>query len=246
MTFNINNLMTSINKSGVAKTSHFEVQILGYGTSGEERDMMFRADTAELPGRSLATAEHRFNNYGPLNKVPYGAQIYNDITVSFLLSEDLREKEYFEYWQERIVNTGAFEQGVQGRTFSRFNSKYFNDYTGSVIIRQYGSAGNLSSIHVLNEAYPTNMNPIAMSWGDDTLAKLQITFVYRNYKVAFNVGDQPRRGIGFGFSIGPGGVAGSVNLPGIGRASGIFGGVNAVQATVGDINSRVAQIRSSF
>ena len=79
-----------------------------------------------------------------------------------------------------------------------------------------------------------------------TLAKLAVTFVYRNYKVAFNIGDQPRRGIGFGFSIGPGGVAGSINLPGVGRASGVFGGINAVQATVGDINNRVAQIRSSF
>jgi hypothetical protein len=31
MTFNVNNLVSSVNKTGVAKTSHFEVQITGAG-----------------------------------------------------------------------------------------------------------------------------------------------------------------------------------------------------------------------
>lgn len=244
MTFNVNNLISSINKSGIAKNSHFEVQLQGHGSSGEERDLMFRADTAEIPGRNLATAEHRFTNYGPINKVPYGAQIYSDITISFLLSADMREKEYFELWQEKIVNTGAFEQGVEARTFSPFNTKYFNDYAGGVIVRQYGSSGELRSVYTLNEAYPINIAPVALSWGDDTPSKMSVTFAYRNYRVAFTIGDQPRRGIGFGFSIGPGGVAGNVNLPGVGSVAGIFGGIDAVQATVGSVNSRVAQIRS--
>jgi len=75
-----------------------------------------------------------------------------------------------------------------------------------------------------------------------TIMQVALSFVSTDRLV--KIGDQPRRGIGFGFSIGPGGVAGNVNLPGVGSVAGIFGGINAVQATVGDVNSRVAQIRS--
>ena len=48
MTFNVQNIVASLNKSGVAKASHFEVQITGVGESDLERDMMFRCDIAEL------------------------------------------------------------------------------------------------------------------------------------------------------------------------------------------------------
>lgn len=253
MTFNVNNLVSSINKTGVAKTSHFEVQITGAGDSVLEESMMARVDTVELPGRSLMTAEHKFSNYGPLNKVPYGGQTYGDTTLSIILSEDMREKEYFEIWQNRIVNTGAFETGsgqqdfVGGYIQSKFNTRYFDNYFGSVTIRQYGSAGELRSIYTLNEAYPIIINPISMNWGSDEIAKLSVTFAYRNYRCVFAKQDQPGLGRGFSFSIGPNGVSGSARLPGIGDIAGsIGGGLRTVQATVGNINNKVAQIRKSF
>ena len=252
MTFNVNNLLSSINKSGVAKSSHFEVQITGVGNTGDEEQLMSRADTAELPGRSLMTAEHKFTNYGPMNKVPYGGQIYTDSTISFLLSEDMREKEYFEYWQNRIVNTGAFEVGSSQKDFygyvqSNFNTKYFDEYLGTIVIRQYGSSGELRSIHTLNEAYPLIINPIAMSWGSDELAKLNVTFTYRNYKVVYAKQDQPGLGLGFSLSIGPNGISGSARIPGIGNIAGSTGGgLNTVNANLDGITNRVAQIRNFF
>jgi hypothetical protein len=252
MAFNVQNMLSSLNKTGVAKTSHFEVQITGYGTSGEEEGLMGRADTAEIPGRSLMTAEHKFSNYGPMNKVPYGGQTYTDTTISFIMSEDMREKEYFEIWQNRIVNTGAFEVGstqgdLYGYVQSKFNPHYFDDYLGTVIIRQYGSAGSLNSIYTLNEAYPIMIAPISMSWGTEDLAKLSVTFAYRNYKCVFNKTDQPGLGLGFSFSIGPNGIAGSARLPGIGTISTAnLGGLKTVNAKIDGITNRVAQIRKSF
>jgi len=253
MTFNVNNLISSINKSGVAKTSHFEVQITGVGETAMEESLMARAETAELPGRSLMTAEHKFTNYGPINKVPYGGQTYTDSTITFIMSEDMREKEYFEYWQNRIVNTGAFETGsgqadFYGYSQSKFNPKYFDEYLGTIIIRQYGSAGDLRSVHTLNEAYPLIINPVSMSWGSEEVAKLGVTFSYRNYKVVYAKQDQPGLGFGFSLNIGKGGLQGSARLPGIGNIAGALGGggLETVNATIGDINNRVAQIRKAF
>jgi hypothetical protein len=247
MTFNVNNLVSSVNKTGVAKTSHFEVQITaGDGTT--ESGMMARTDTIDLPGRSLMTAEHKFTNYGPINKVAYGGQTYGDITMSIILSEDMREKEYFEIWQNSMVNTGAFDTGVVPQNaLSKFNTKYFDDYIGTVVIRQYGSAGELRSIYTLNEAYPLIINPISMSWADDAVAKMSVTMAYRNYQCVFNKQGQPGLGFGFSFSLGPRGIAASARIPGIGDIGGVFsGGFKSVNAQIGNINNRVASIRKSI
>jgi hypothetical protein len=252
MTFNVNNLVSSINKTGIAKTSHFEVQITGIGDTGMEQDLMTRVESCDIPGRSLMTTEHKFQNYGPLNKVPYGGQVYTDVTMSIILSEDMREKEYFEIWQNSIVNTGAFEIGSSqgdfyGYSQSKFNPKYFDDYLGTIVIRQYGSAGDLRSIYTLNEAYPIIINPITMSWAQDEVARLQITFAYRNYKCVFAKQDQPGLGFGFSIGIGPNGISGSARLPGIGDIAGsITGGLKTVQANVGGVLGKVAAIRSFF
>jgi hypothetical protein len=252
MSFNVNNLVSSINKTGVAKTSHFEVQITGAGDAVLEESMVARVDAVDIPGRSLMTAEHKFTNYGPLNKVPYGGQTYGDLTISIIMSEDMREKEYFEVWQNSIVNTGAFEIGSTQRDFygytqSKFNTKYFDDYLGTVIIRQYGSAGELRSIYTMDEAYPIIINPVSMSWGADDVAKLSVTFAYHNYRCVFQKQDQPGLGFGFSFNIGRGGGSGSVRLPGIGDIAGaVTGGLKSVNVNVGDINNKVAQIRKIF
>jgi hypothetical protein len=238
MTFNVQNLSSSLNKSGIAKASHFEVQLTGPGELNSERDLLFRIDTAELPGRTIATTDFRFSNYGPLSRIPYN-QIYSDFTIQIISSEDLREKEYIEAWQNKMIDTGAFDEdgGTEARSVSKFNVKYFDDYAGTVTLRQYGSARDLRSVHIFNQAYPIILQPVTLSWADENPVKLNVTFAYRNYKVAFRVQDQPKRGIGFGFSIGPGGVSGNVSIPGLGNINaGTIGGGTVVSGSVGGIN----------
>ena len=230
MTFSAQNILATLNKSGVAKASHFEVQITGVGQSDLERDMMFRCDTAELPGRTIATAEHRV--YGPIQKIPYGTLV-NDITLGFLLSEDMREKEYFERWADTIVGAGTF-----GQSTGKYNVEYYDTITGQIVIRQYGEAGQLTSIHTLIEAYPISIAPVSMSWGDEAPAKLSITFSYRDYKVVFNRSDQPGLGASFGFSFGPVGLAASARIPGLGNISAL-GGLGAT----GQVNTPFGAIR---
>jgi hypothetical protein len=235
MTFNVQNIVSSLNKQGVAKTSHFEVQLTSPFDTGAERDMMYRADAAELPGRTITTVDgYKPGNIGPITKIAYG-QMYGDTTVTFLLSEDMREKEYFELWQNLMVTTGAFEEqgGRSGYANSNFKPNYYDNYVGSMVIRQYGSGGELRTIHTFNEVMPTIIQPIQMNWNEDSLARLTVTFAYRNYKVAFNKSQQPRFGSKFGFSIGPNGVAISGSIPGIGNVS---ANKNGVTGNIGGFN----------
>lgn len=222
--FNVQKMVSSINKTGVAKSAHFEVQIIAPSELKTKVDvlehLMYRADATDIPARSFQTIDHRFTNYGPLSKVPY-MPTYSDVSVSFLLSEDMREKEFFETWHNSIVNTGSFESGgsdtLNGRYGNaQFNNKYHSDYIGTVVIRQFGSQGELRSIHTLKEAYPILMNSIPMSWGEDGLAKMSVSFTYRYYNAVFYKQDQPGMGFGFGVNIGKGGIKGSMRLPGLG------------------------------
>ena len=159
--FSAQNIVATLSKSGVAHAGHFEVQLTGpksrllnssdaavntpgnQGSTGlsskAEQDMMYRAEAAELPGRSLATVDHRFDNYAPISRVVTG-QTYTPITISFVLSEDLREKEYFETWQNAAVSTGAFSTNS---AYARANPQYYHQYVGTVIIRQYGAEGSI-------------------------------------------------------------------------------------------------------
>jgi len=230
MTFNPQNLIASLNKSGIAKNSHFEVQITGVGESDMERDMMARVSQASLPGRTISTAEYKI--YGPIQKIPYGAT-YTDASFSVILSEDMREKEYFEKWHERIVGSNTFGLGR-----AKHNIEYYDVITGVVNIRQYGEAGQLNSIHTLTEAYPLVIGEVGMNWSDENPAELAVTMAYKDYKVVFYRSDQPGLGASFSFSFGPGGLAASARIPGIGNISGQTG-----LGAVGNVNTPFGAIR---
>ena len=226
MPFNVQDFTATLNKSGVAHASHFEVQITGPVSTGTEQNMMLRCDTVDIPGRSIATTEYRI--YGPLRKIPYGA-IYTDVACQFLLSEDLQEKSYFEQWQDKIVNHGAF-----GSSRASHNIGYYNDYVGNVTIRQFSNGGDLMSVHTLQEAYPVNVSPVQMSWGSNEFAKLAVAFAYRDYKVVYENASQPGLGASFGFSFGANGFGLSGSLPGIGNISvGSTGLTGALQTPFG-------------
>lgn len=232
--FNVQKMVGTVNKSGIAKTSHFEVQIIPPANKdfdlGTMENMMYRAESVDLPGRTMQTIDHRFTNYGPMNKIPYMAQ-YGDVSMSIILSEDMREKEYFEIWHNMIQNTGTFEVGgsdtLGGRySNAQFNNKYHSSYIGTVLIRQFGSNGELRSVHTLKEAFPINVNPITMNWGEDNAARMTVGISYRYYQAVFLKQDQAGLGAGFSIKIGKGGITGAARLPGFGTITRGIGGTS--------------------
>ena len=99
MAFSVTEMISKGLKNGVAKTSNFEVLItpppalLNY--TDIARELIYKADSVEIPGRTTLTIDHKFSNMGPINKIPY-SQIYPDVTITFMLSDDFREKMFFD------------------------------------------------------------------------------------------------------------------------------------------------------
>jgi len=127
------------------------------------------------------TIDQRFTVNGPINKVPY-AQVYPDVTVTFLLSEDFREKEYIDNWMSKMMDT---RPGIDsfGSETGAFNVKYFDDYKSTINIKQFDMNGTLRTTTKLIDAYPIILNGVQMAWGDDSLAKISCQFTLRYYTV---------------------------------------------------------------
>ena len=188
MAFNVNKMIHEGLRFGVAKTSDFEVRInppekLARVTE-MTRELSFRADTVEIPGRTAMTIDHRFSNNGPINKVPY-AQLYPDVTITFLLSDDLGEKKYMELWQSKMLDTTPSNGVAAGQLYKHtgFNVKYFDDYKSTINIKQYDRTGLEQNEIILIDAYPIIINGIQMGWGDDSIAKLSVQFALRYYEI---------------------------------------------------------------
>lgn len=189
MPFNIADFNSEIATSGIASTSHFEAWIIG-GLSplltsfGLSEGMRFRIEAVNMPGRQLQTLDQ--NYYGPVRRIPFRAS-QQPVSLSVILSKDMREREVFMKWQDYFVGhyrTNTNRSNIPGM----FDGKYFNDGICNLQIYQYsyplsddGSASasfEVQNVITLVEAYPVAVNDIQMSWGDEGYAKMQVEINY--------------------------------------------------------------------
>jgi len=189
MAFDINEFVSDIHQRGVAKSSTFDVIVTGPLTdSYSMRTLALRADSIAYPGRNLQTHEHRYT--GPPIKIANGF-VPSDLQISFILSNDLQEKRYFDEWHDLIIGPSRVNGGV---IINRpFDVAYYNDYAKpfSVTIRQYSEVGTSPKTGdgepiVLNEAvfletYPQYVGEIDHTWRDASIPRFVVKFNYRYF-----------------------------------------------------------------
>jgi hypothetical protein len=196
MAFTVNEFISNINSRGVAYKSDFEVRILprqGFRSEYIRRsgpaaispnavleDLTFRIEATELPGRAVQTIDYR--DHGVLRKIGYNAQ-YSDVGITIICSEDLREREFFDIWQDIIVgdHRSLVDTGVIDK---KFNAGYYDDYICDMELIQYNRQTQKETYKVkLEEVYPLQISPLQVAWSDGEVHKLSITLAYRYYTV---------------------------------------------------------------
>ena len=164
----INGFLASF-KRDLARPNRFDVFIpipvalLSY-YSGGARDLSLRCDQAELPSRTLATADRKIGSV-PVQKFPY-LSTYNDLTLTFLVGGDMSEKLFFDAWMEIINPT------------SNFNFNYKKDYCTDIVVRQYDMSNNLTYDAMMIDAYPIAVNQLDLDWSNDGIHRLSVVFAY--------------------------------------------------------------------
>ena len=106
----------------------------------DPRDMFLLCQSCTMPGKRITTTEAMHNHH--LSKKPYSAAT-DEVTMTFMLTNDYYIKKYFDMWQEMIVDTS----GKHYKTF------YKNEYSTDVTIQQLSQGSDIVpgySIKLLN------------------------------------------------------------------------------------------------
>jgi hypothetical protein len=119
--FSIDNFRAKINSfGGLQKTNRFYVEIFSPRWTNDVMDRMkFLCEAAELPGKTIMTNDAKI--YGPAYKVATGT-VFNEITLTFLCTNDMREKTQFELWMNCVQDPKTF------------NMQYRDSYVGTVSV----------------------------------------------------------------------------------------------------------------
>lgn len=138
------------------------------------RYLSLQCETAELPGKSLVTADVKI--YGPTFKVPYQKQ-FSDITLGFLSTNDFYERKLFDRWIDAIMPG------------SSSNLRYAKDnetrYMTNIKIIQYDDFIKQIYAVELLDAFPTAVAAQQLSWSDDGFHRLSVQFSYQRYRTIY-------------------------------------------------------------
>lgn len=177
MPFNINTFKSEINKFGIMKTSSFEVQITPPSeiiNNDYLKSMTLRARAVSFPGRTIETREYKV--YGPTQKIAMDSS-FEDVSMSIILSEDMREKNYLEQWQDIAV--GRYRESDGKAIYEDMDLSFYNKYIGQILITTFNELGKPVRKLKCLEAYPVNVGTVSYSWEENSVAMLDVTFTYR-------------------------------------------------------------------
>ena len=165
----------------LVRPNFFNARLIGYtkvtgGLPGTleniDNTFSFRCEKAELPGRTLATADDAVGG-GPALKLPYDVT-YNDITLSIICSDDMVERTFFEEWMDRIIGRG-------GRSNAGLVSYYYDYAVGvSLQVDQLNEQNKILFRYTLKDIYPTAITPMNATWEEtNTYQRFGVTLAYR-------------------------------------------------------------------
>jgi hypothetical protein len=170
MASNINDFLVSF-KTDVARPNRFDVmipvpiQLMAY--YGTAKNLTFRCEAAELPSVTYETFEQKI--YGPTEKYPHQKN-YNESTFTFMVSDDMSEKVFFDAWME-LINPS-----------STYDFPYKRDYATEITVNQYDANGDISYSISLDDAFPVSVNQLDLDWGTiDNYHRLSVVFVYKDW-----------------------------------------------------------------
>ena len=148
----IEKFKSKISTSGLASPNKFEVSITkipAMGLDGQLQDIALMCESVSIAGRNVQSVLDI--TYGYRREVPYNAPTYNPITLSFLCSEGLKEKVFFDKWNDRIVSQGG-----------GFDNEYYDKIIGTMEVKTLNRTNSDTDNYIItyNEVYPKTVSSV--------------------------------------------------------------------------------------
>ena len=180
-------------KDGFAKTNRWEIiitpptgnrggstgnifaPIMGANTGeGVTQKTALMCEAFSFPGRNLTTTPDT-NLYGPEREMVDG-YTFGDISSTFRLSSDMKEKQFFDTWQRLAYNPQDFSIG------------YYYDYVGEIRLYQLDEQDRRRYGIKLLECFPKTIDQMTVTQGAGDLQRVNVTWAYRYW---LSLADEP-------------------------------------------------------
>ena len=161
----LKDFLGSIKKSDLARPNRYRVEV--YGPQNYlAPDLDLRCESISFPGSNIRSVPDTLR-FGPPRE--HGqALTYGPFTATFICGSDMKEKRYFEAWQESIVNKSTWEV------------RYYDNYKGSLKIFQLDRNNYDRYAIEVKEAYPKTISPQDVGWNNnDSYQTVAVEFTYR-------------------------------------------------------------------
>ena len=133
------------------------------------RELSLMCETISIAGRGVQTMLDL--QYGLRKEIAYNAPVYNPISLSFLCSSELKEKQLLDKWNNLIVPNN------KGKGF---DVAYYKDYVGTLRVYLLDSDGETPKyIQEYIEAYPKTVNSVELNHSTtNSVARVTADFQY--------------------------------------------------------------------
>jgi hypothetical protein len=158
--------------------------------ASEIQNLSLRAERATLPPITASTVDYPIDSAESIPIVK-GRANPEPLAINFILSRDLRERSYFEYWINQMT----------GKNDRNYKPRFYDDYVGTITIdiitsveERTGFGGfiprardntetTILRTYIFKEVYPITVGDVEMSYGEtDTYGTCAITFNWRDYE----------------------------------------------------------------
>ena len=191
MSVNIKGLTAAITDSGVLRNNLYTAKIelprilmsprsstsflqqagFGGGFGEESNTLIPRIDRVTLPSRQIRGIMQK-SSYRELRMIPTSYQNLEDLSMSIILSSDMRERKMMLAWQNAIFNTDGIPS-------------YVDDISGTIKVMTHGTVNGKEpdkrdwTLHKFEGVFPMMVSDIELSAADEESARLTVIFQYR-------------------------------------------------------------------
>tara|TARA_X000001036_G_scaffold149047_1_gene141644 strand:- start:3640 stop:4275 length:636 start_codon:yes stop_codon:yes gene_type:complete len=156
---------------GHALANRFEVKITSPPAIRDpdaDRHVSFRVEAFTMPGKNIRTVTNE-TVYGPTYEMAQGLTYAEDISMTFFLSAEHFERQYFLKWQDLVVKP------------NNYNLEYYNQYVTPIEVFQLGKNGLPLAGLRLNECFPKTVGAIEYSAQNVDIARQEVSFVFKDF-----------------------------------------------------------------
>ena len=168
--FNVDGFTSVIAARGLASPNKFIVKITNPTSVGADPELDIMCETISFAGRNVQTIMDL--QYGLRREIAYNAPVYTPITLGFLCTDAYREKDYFDKWNNFIVDSNK-----------GFDVAYYKHYTGTMTVTTLDRNGKKSNEMEYQDVYPKSVNSIVLNHStQNSVARVSVEMIYSQWK----------------------------------------------------------------